>query len=84
MKLIAILTILSMTLTSCNIGVKTNNKIIYVSMSKPLDIKGLVRVATDRPITVTVNGTVAEFKAGGYYLIHKSDLKALKKRGDKK
>ena len=77
MSIVIVLMIFSLSLTGCNIGLKTKNTIIYASMSKPLEYKGLVRVAQDERITVTVDGKVAEIKAGGFYLVHKADLKTL-------
>lgn len=75
-KLMIFLIILA-TFSGCVIGTKQKTTIIYSSMSKPIEYKGLVRVATDDVIKVTVDGKLAEIKAGGFYLVHKADLKKL-------
>lgn len=46
-------------------------------MSKPIEYKGLIRVATNKKIEVTINNKPSLIDAGGYYIIHKSDLKKL-------
>lgn len=45
----------------------------------PEDAKGLLYVATNKPIPVGVEGTeaVAKEDVGGYYLVHKRDWQAL-------
>ena len=66
-------------MTACSIGVKEKVRIIYVSFAKDPEIKGAIKVATNKPILVTVEGKtdVAEdFNAGGYYLVHERDLRA--------
>lgn len=73
------LTICSMSLaiSSCTIGIKQKTTIVYSSMSKPIEYKGLIRVATNKKIEVTINNKPSLIDAGGYYIIHKSDLKKL-------
>lgn len=65
--------------TGCSIGVKEKQTVIYVSFAKDPEIKGAIKVATNKPIPVTVAGksdVVTKFNAGGYYLVHERDLKA--------
>lgn len=62
--------------TGCSIGVKEKLTIVYVSFAKDSEIKGAIRVATNKDIPVTVDGKLAKFNAGGYYLVHERDLKA--------
>jgi len=68
---------MSFAVCSCTIGVKQKNTIIYSSMSKALTHKGLIRIATNEKIAVTVGDKATELDLGGYYLIHKSDLQKL-------
>jgi hypothetical protein len=66
-------------MTGCSIGVKEKIRIVYVSFAKDPEIKGAIKVATNKPIAVTVVGKTdveAMFNAGGYYLVHERDLKA--------
>jgi hypothetical protein len=63
--------------SACNIGIKTQSKVIYVSLGKAMTHKGLVRIATDKPIKVTVDNVHTKLKCGGYYVISKSDLQKL-------
>lgn len=70
------------TITSCSIGVKEKQTIVYVSFAKDPDIKGAIKIATNKPIPVTVSGVsdvATYFNAGGYYLVHERDLKAFLK-----
>jgi len=62
--------------TGCSIGVKEKVTIVYVSFAKDAKIKGAVKVATNKKIPVTVDGKLAKFNAGGYYLVHERDLRA--------
>lgn len=43
-------------------------------------LDGIPRVASDKPIPVTVNDVLTTFNAGGYYLVHESDLKLLRSK----
>ena len=64
--------------TGCSIGIKEKVTIVYVSFAKDAKIKGAVKVATNKPIPVTVVGKsdiVTNFNAGGYYLVHERDLR---------
>ena len=65
--------------TGCSIGVKEKQTVIYVSFAKDPEIKGAIKVATNKPIPVTVTGKTniaTKFNAGGYYLVHERDLRA--------
>lgn len=64
-------------LSSCVIGTKKEVVIVYSSISKPIEYKGLIRVAQNKKIKVTINNKPSLIDAGGYYLIHKADLKKL-------
>ena len=66
-------------MTGCSVGVKEKQTVIYCSFAKDPDIKGGIKVATNKEIPVTVVGktnVAAKFNAGGYYLVHERDLKA--------
>lgn len=57
-------------------------KHIYIRQSitpVPEEAHGVLYIATSKPITVGVEGTDVYFRRdmGGYYLIHKDDLKAM-------
>lgn len=65
--------------TGCSIGVKEKQTIVYASFAKDPNIKGAIKVATNKKIPVTVEGksdVVTMFDAGGYYLVHERDLRA--------
>jgi len=67
-------------MTGCSVGVKEKQTVIYCSFAKDPNIRGAIRVATNRPIPVTVDGktdVATEFNAGGYILVHERDMKAL-------
>jgi len=64
----------------CSIGVKEKFSIVYVTYNPDPDVKGAIRVATNKKIPVTIVGkedVFTEIDIGGYYVIHKNDLKAL-------
>ena len=66
-------------ITGCSIGVKAKQTVIYSSFAKDPEIKGAIKVATNKKIPVTVEGksdVVTMFDAGGYYLVHERDLRA--------
>ena len=68
-----------MIMGGCSIGVKEKQTVIYCSFAKDPNIKGAIKVATNKPIPVTVVGKTdvsTEFNAGGYYLVHERDLRA--------
>ena len=67
--------IVPLAITGCSIGVKEKVTIVYVSFAKDTKIKGAIKVATNKKIPVTVDGELAQFNAGGYYLVHERDLK---------
>jgi len=70
-----------MTFAGCSIGVKSKVTVVYVTLASDKSIKGGLRVATNRPIPVTIvgNDKITTFNAGGYYIIHETDLRALLK-----
>lgn len=80
--LIPLLCLSFATIIGCSVGVKEKQTIIYVSFAKDPNIKGAIKVATNKPIPVTVSGVsdvATSFNAGGYYLVHERDLKAFLK-----
>ena len=65
-------------MAGCSIGLK--ERIVYAGLGKfPEEAYGTLRVATNRPIPITVAGTdiAGEKNVGGYLLIHPRDLKIL-------
>lgn len=67
-------------MTGCSIGVKEKFTVVYVTYSVEPDIKGAIRIATNKKIPITVVGKedmLTTMDIGGYYVIHKNDLKAL-------
>ena len=63
----------------CSIGVKEKITVVYVSYSIDPEVKGAIRIATNKKIQVTVVGKddlVTTMDIGGYYVVHKNDLKA--------
>lgn len=80
--MILILTFLSISFLGCSttIGTKTEKTIIYTTLGKhDVALDGIPRVASSKPIPVTVNDVLTTFNAGGYYLVHESDLTSLRK-----
>ena len=75
-----ILTIALIALTSCSsIGVKEKHTIVYVTFGHHDEaLDGLIRVATNDEIQVSVGGTVTELDVGGYYVISEQDLKTFR------
>jgi len=58
-------------------GCLVKHKIVYVRMVRaPQEIKGAMRVATNKPVKVNVAGTavVAKVDVGGYIVVHESDF----------
>lgn len=61
----------------CSIGIKEQNNIIYSGFAKsPLELSGAIRIATNKPIQITVGDKVAELDLGGMYAVKGADLKA--------
>jgi len=53
--------------------------VVYVSFAKDPEIKGAIKIATNKPIPITVGGKtdiITKFNAGGYYIVHERDLRA--------
>ena len=76
-----ILTMCCAAMTGCwTLGVKENDRIIYVSFAAPLDeIQGAIRIATEKPIPVTVVGKQdisTKMNLAGYYAVSAADLRA--------
>jgi len=69
--------LMSLVICNCTVGLKTQNTIVYSSMSKPLTYKGLIRISTNKKIKVSVGDKVSRLDIGGYYVLHKSDLQKL-------
>lgn len=67
-----------MLLCSCNIGVRTETTIVYSSIAKtPEAVSGLIRVATNEPVSVTVNDKMSTLDIGGYYVVSAADLEVM-------
>lgn len=83
LKLILILTISLTVLVGCSIGVKEKNRIIYVSLQAvPAETKGAIRIATNKKIPVTIQGSSdisTKLNIGGYFILSGADLKLLVK-----
>lgn len=77
LKVILILSLLSLS------GCLIKTVIVRQSLSPiPEDFGAVLYVATNKPILIGIEGsdTVMEKDVGGYYLIHKEDLKAILNR----
>ena len=67
----------------CFLSTKKEVKIVRTSVTKhPEEARGFLWIATEEPIDVSIEGTDLHTKKvlGGYYVIHKDDLKALLER----
>jgi len=66
--------------TGCSIGVKEKQTVVYASFATaPEEAKGAIKIATNRPIPVTIEGEKEIFtkmELGGYYIVSARDLKA--------
>jgi len=62
-----------MSYLSCTIGVKEKDIIIYASFVKH-QVDGPIRIATNKPIPVTLGNIQTTMDLGGYYVIHERDL----------
>jgi len=72
--------ILLIVMTGCSIGVKEKQTLVYASFAAaPEEAKGAIKIATNKPILVTVEGEkdiVTKMDLGGYYAVSARDLKA--------
>ena len=76
LRLIILLMLLSIVTTSCT----TKTVLIRQSLSPvPEECKGVLYVAQNTPIIVGIEGSteLLRLDMGGYYLIHKNDLKVM-------
>lgn len=64
--------------TGCEtVGVKKEVSVVYASPFRPPDANGALKIATNEPIPVTIEGdsdTYAEMDLGGMYAIPASEL----------
>lgn len=61
-------------------GCGMKERVVVVSVTKhPEEGKGLLYVATNKPMDVAIQGSDLVYKRdmGGYYLIHPSDMEAM-------
>ena len=84
---LAILTLLIIFSAGCAspivIGTKIDREIVYCKLGRFNDeFKGLIKIATNKPIPVTVNGKPAKMDLGGFIPVHEEDLKAIKNRSN--
>ena len=67
-------------ITGCSIGVKEKQTLVYASFAaSPEEAKGAIKIATNRPILVTIEGEkniITTMDLGGYYVVSARDLKA--------
>lgn len=71
----------SISTMGCSIGVKEKVRIIYVRVNKePDEVVKLIRVASNKPITVTINGTETALDAGGMLLMPEDHVAELIRR----
>lgn len=75
MMILLIVTVLC--LSSCTLGTKQQVDIVYASVTPP--ISGGIRIATNKPIPVTIGGNYSEQDFGGFYIVSESDLRAFLK-----
>ena len=79
---IIVILILGSILQGCTFGLRRETSIIYASIAaEPECVKGMLRIATNRRIPVTVmagdESYTTALNLGGYYVISASDLKTL-------
>ena len=84
-----ILAVLMIALTSCSsIGVKEKHTVVYVTLGQHDEsLYGLIRVATNDKIPVSVGDIATELNVGGYYVVAEQDLKTFRdqiKKANKK
>ena len=79
--LILMLTSISIAVTGCSIGVKEKQTIVYAGFAKdPEELKGAIRIATNKQIPVTVVGEkdISTTKdLGAMIAVREADFKAL-------
>jgi len=67
--------------TGCSIGVKERIRVVYVRVNKePEQVTGLIRVATNKPIPVTINGTETRLDIGGLLIMPEDHVAELIRR----
>jgi len=77
-------TLLLLLLISCSISIAgcktTEHRLIYVGFAEtPEEAKGAIKIATNEPIPVTIEGkedVSTKADLGGYYAVRAADLKA--------
>ena len=79
--MILMLTSISIAVTGCSIGVKEKQTIVYAGFAKsPEELKGAIRIATNKKIPVTVVGEkdISTTKdLGAMIAVREADYKAL-------
>ena len=75
---------ISIFLSSCNIGIKTKTVIVFSSPYKTELMKGVSVIASNKKIRValkTEKGVyVTKMRLGGFYVLSPAQLKAIKER----
>ena len=67
-------------MVGCSIGIKEKHTIVYTGFAqKPEEAKGIIRIATNKKIPITVGKHSTEMDLGGMYVISGADLKAFVK-----
>jgi len=69
-----------LSLTGCTVGIKKETRIVYVSLTQHAEVKGAIKIATNKSIPVTLEGITdvsTELNLGGLYAISPNDLKVL-------
>ena len=81
LKLLLSLTLVLTICSGCSFGVKEKQTIVYAGFAKePLELRGAIRIATNRKIPVTVIGETkiqTHMDLGGMVVVKAADLKAL-------
>lgn len=73
-----VLALMLCTLMSCTIGLRRETRVVYASIAtEPEAVKGLVRVATNDKIPVTVGDEHLRLDLGGYYVVSAADLQTM-------
>ena len=82
------LTLLILSIVGCSIGVKRHDRIIYAGFAKsPEELHGAVRIATNKPIPVTIVGegvTSTYMDLGGMLAVREADLAMLIRMANEK
>jgi len=66
--------------TGCSIGIKEEVRLVYVSITQHAEVDGAIKIATNEPIPVTVEGSdniLTQLDLGGMYAISSQDLEVL-------